>query len=500
MDALFAWIGKTDLNAAAADDGQNLGPIAQAVRWRSFGSVHLLSNYPEPDNARYLEWLKPRSKAELVLHPRTLSSPTAHREIFAAVEDTLRSVLSDQKMRPNLFFHLSPGTPAMASIWLLVGKTAYPATLIESSATHGVREVDFPFELSAEFTATRLQQADIDLITLNLGLAPKAPEFDAILHNSEAMKKVVLKARRVASRTLPVLLLGESGTGKELFARAIHQSSARKNGKFIAVNCGAIPEELVDSELFGHEKGAFTGATQPRTGHVEEAHGGTLFLDEIGELPLHAQVRLLRVLQEHEVTKVGSSRPKKVDFRLIAATHRDLSQDVLAGRFREDLFHRVAVAVLKIPALRERGRDLSLLVDHYLQQINRESKGQPGHVDKKLSAGARNLLLQHSYPGNVRELINILQRAIVWSLGATITVDDIREAILSGPVKASGDVLGRPLGEGLNLNDLIDQVARHYLERAMDETHGNKSQAAKLVGLPSYQTLTNWLKRYGVED
>jgi len=499
MDALFTWIGKTDLNCAAADDGKNLGPIAQAVRWRGFDSVHLLSDYPAAEAKNYVAWLKPMSRATLSVHLHSLSSPTAHREIFAAVEETLKSVLSGQKSRPNLYFHLSPGTPAMASIWLLLGKTAFPATLIESSAQHGVREVEFPFELSAEFTATRLQQADIDLITLNLGLPPKAPEFDAILHSSEAMKKIVLKARRVAPRSLPVLLLGESGTGKELFARAIHQSSPRKNGKFIAVNCGAIPQELVDSELFGHEKGAFTGATQPRTGHVEEAHGGTLFLDEIGELPLHAQVRLLRVLQEREVTKVGSSRPKKVDFRLIAATHRDLGEDVLAGRFREDLFHRVAVAVLKIPALRERGRDLSLLVDHYMQEINRESKGQPGHLEKKLSAGARNLLLQHSYPGNVRELINILQRAIVWSLGATITIEDIREAIITGPPKRGEDVLGRPLGEGLNINDLIDQVARHYLERAMDEAHGNKSQAAKLVGLPSYQTLTNWLKRHGLE-
>jgi len=500
MDSLFAWIGKTDLNCATADDPKNLGPIGQAVRWRAFDRVHLLSDYPASEIKHYAPWLKKHSDAKVHIHPQTLTSPTAYDEILEAVTALLRAVLGGEGRHPNLFFHLSSGTPAMSSIWLLLGKTAFPATLIESSVQRGVREVALPFELAYEPTATRLQQADLELVALNLGLPPAAPEFDAILHSSDVMRRVVLKARRVAPRALPVLLLGESGTGKELFARAIHQASPRETGKFVAVNCGAIPQELIDSELFGHEKGAFTGATQARTGHVEEANGGTLFLDEIGELPLHAQVRLLRVLQEREVTKVGSSKAKKVNFRLIAATHRDLGSDVVGGRFREDLFHRVAVAVIKIPALRDRGRDLSQLIDHYLGLIHHESKGQPGHVDKKLSVGARNLLLRHAYPGNVRELMNILQRAIVWSLGPTITPEDIREATLTWLPKSDEGVLGRELGEGLNLKDLLDTVARHYLERAIKESGGNKSKAAELVGLPSYQTLTNWLKRYGVEE
>jgi len=500
MDLLFAWIGKTDLNCAAADDSKNLGPIGQAVRWRAFDRVHLLSDYPATDIKHYAPWLKKLSAAQVHIHPQKLSSPTAYGEIQEAATGILKEVLGAAKQPPHLYFHLSPGTPAMAAIWLLLGKTAFPATLIDSSIQRGVQEVSLPFELAYEPTSARLQQADFDLLALNLGLPPKAPEFESILHSSDVMKRVVLKARRVAPRGLPVLLLGESGTGKELFARAIHQASPRKTGKFVAVNCGAIPQELIDSELFGHEKGAFTGATQARNGHVEEANGGTLFLDEIGELPLHAQVRLLRVLQEREVTKVGSSKAKRVDFRLIAATHRDLGADVVAGRFREDLFHRVAVAVIKIPPLRDRGRDLSQLIDHYVEMINRESKGQPGHSDKKLSVGARNLLLRHTYPGNVRELMNILQRAIVWSLGSTITPEDIREATLTGLPKSEEGILGRELGEDLKLKELLDTVARHYLERAMKEAGGNKSKAAELVGLPSYQTLTNWLERYGVKE
>ena len=191
------------------------------------------------------------------------------------------------------------------------------------------------------------------------------------------MVRLVEKAQQVALRNVPVLLEGESGTGKELFARAIHQHSPRRDEPFIAVNCGAIPQNLVESELFGHEKGAFTGANAPRKGHFESAHGGTLFLDEIGELPKDMQVRLLRVLQEGEVVRLGASRPISLDVRIVAATNRTLIEEVGEGRFREDLFYRIAVAYLKLPPLRERPGDLGLLIDHLIEQINRESEEQP---------------------------------------------------------------------------------------------------------------------------
>src|SRR5690606_1872294 len=207
---------------------------------------------------------------------------------------------------------------------------------------------------------------------------PESPDFEHIVGVSKPMAKVKAQAQKVAPRSAPVLILGESGTGKELFARAIHKASGRK-GKFIPVNCGAISPSLIESELFGHLKDAFTGATKPRAGHFREAQGGTIFLDELGELPLEAQVKLLRVLQEEEVTPVGGSRPEKINVRVVAATNRNLPHRIAAGEFREDLFYRLAVAVLELPPLREREGDFRHLVDFLLQEVNEKSAGEPGY-------------------------------------------------------------------------------------------------------------------------
>lgn len=313
------------------------------------------------------------------------------------------------------------------------------------------------------------------------------------------MARLIDRARRVAVRNVPVLIEGESGTGKEMLARAIHRASPRRDRPFVAVNCGAIPAELVESELFGHEKGAFTDAKQARRGYFEEADTGTLFLDELGELPANAQVKLLRVLQEGELVRLGANKPVRVDVRIVAATNRTLTDEISAGRFREDLFYRLAVAVLKVPPLRDRAGDLGLLLERLLEQVNREAATEPGFREKSLSAGARNLMLAHTWPGNVREVLNTLRRAAIWSDGPSISSEDAREAILPAAGPRRTDVLDRPLGKGFNLQDLLGEVARHYLGRAIDESRGNKTKAAELVGLPSYQTLTNWLAKYGVQ-
>ena len=207
---------------------------------------------------------------------------------------------------------------------------------------------------------------------------------------------------------------------------------------------------------------------------------------------------MLRAIQEGEIVRVGATRPVKLDLRIIAATNRNLLEEVRAGRFREDLFYRLAVAVLRLPPLTARTGDVGLLVDHFLGQINAESAGEPGFVAKKLAPGARNLLLAHAWPGNVRELYSTLRRAAIWSPAGTIKTEDVREALLDSAHAQGRDVLGRPLGNGFSLPELINEVARHYLARALAEAHGNKSEAARLVGLPSYQTLTNWLARFGV--
>ena len=281
-------------------------------------------------------------------------------------------------------------------------------------------------------------------------------------------------------------------------ARAIHRASPRRERPFVAVNCGALPPELVESELFGHEKGAFTGADRTRTGYFAAANGGTLFLDEIGELPAPAQVKLLRVLQEGAVVRVGATTPRKVDVRVIAATNRTLTEEVTENRFREDLFYRLAVAVLKLPPLRERAGDLGLLADRLMEQINAESATEPGYQGKQLSASARNIMLRHFWPGNVRELANTLRRAAIWAGGSVITADELQDALLAPVRDHSLEVLNRTLGDGFSLPDLLAEVARHYLARAMEEASNNKTRAAELVGLSSYQTFTNWLAKYAM--
>jgi DNA-binding NtrC family response regulator len=346
--------------------------------------------------------------------------------------------------------------------------------------------------MSAEFLP------DVELERFSIGRAPVNSGFEDIVFRSEVMERLVDLARRVAPRRIPILIEGESGTGKELLARAIHRASPRAKGPFIAVNCGAIPLELVEAELFGHEKGAFTGASQKRDGHFISANGGTIFLDEVAELPRGIQVKLLRVLQESEVTPLGSSRPRRLDVRVISATNRPLIEETAHGRFREDLFYRLAVAILQLPPLRERGADIGLLIDHTLARLNRESQ-QLDLGRKSLSPGARNLLIRHDWPGNIRELQNTLLRASVLAHQERIGEKEVREAILRPSGKRDDGVLNRRLGNGFNLPEVLGEVARHYLERALTEAPGNRSDAAGLVGLPSYQTLNNWLKRYGVE-
>ena len=498
---LFCWLGATDLKAASGLTDVGLGPVAQAVLDRTFTEIVLLNNWERSSAEGYINWLRKQTESKVLLRLVQLSSPTNFGEIYQAASASIAEKIQEYGPQADFIFHLSPGTPAMAAVWILLAKTRFPAELIESSKEHGVRTASVPFDISADFVPDLLRKPDQTLERLAAGLPAVSPEFDDIIHRSEVMQRVVLKARRIAPRSIPVLIEGESGTGKELFARAIHDASPRKDKPFVAINCGAIPSELVESELFGHEKGAFTGASSARKGHFEAANTGTIFLDEIGELPKEMQVKLLRTVQEGEVRRIGATQPRKVDVRIIAATNRNLIDEIATGSFREDLFYRLAVAVIKLPPLREREGDLSLLVDQFLEKINRESGNEPGYKQKKISAAARNLLLMHSWPGNVRELQNTLTRAAVWSVDEELGEDDIREALLPVPasVKGSEKILNQPLGEGINLPGIIKTVAVHYLERGLAETHGNKTKTAEILGLPSYQTLTNWLKKYGLE-
>ena len=494
---LLAWIGQTDLDCANGSR-PGPGPIAAAAAARSFDALVLLSNYAPERNRAYLDRLAERRAPAVHLRTEALADPTDYAAIHAAAVRALDYARAAFGADADLCIHVSPGTPAMQAVWVLLAKTRYPAELIQSHAKTGVRTVSVPFDVAAEYIPALLRETDDKLARLTAGLPPAAAEFDRIIGRGPAMERARTRARRIAPHDVTVLVEGESGTGKELFARAIHAGSRRRGGPFEEVDCGALPEGLVESLLFGHARGAFSGAVRSRAGHFEAAAGGTLFLDEIGELPPPAQVKMLRALQEKTVRRLGSDRPTPVDVRVVAATNRDLRAEVAAGRFREDLYYRLATGVIRLPPLRERPGDLTPLIDHFLAAANRKFADQPGVEQKTLSASARNLLLRHAWPGNVRELQATLDRLVLWTPQAAVTAEDVREELLRTVRDAPADLLGRPLGGGLALPSLVADLASHYLERALDEAGGNRTRAAELIGLPSYQTFTNWMKRYGV--
>jgi DNA-binding NtrC family response regulator len=483
MNILICWIGNTDLNCAERDDPDNLGPIAQAFKASAYSKAIFLDNYRNARIDTFRHWLHAKTGIDLEVHSISLTSPTNHKEIYEAA----RKLVADVRSRyPNadLTFHISPGTPAMALVWLLLAPSC-GAKVIESSKEQGVQGVQFPFEIAAYFLP------DKDLTRLAVDASPVHPAFADILHQSAIMHKVVAQAQRIAPRDVTVLIEGESGTGKELFARAIHGASQRSSGPFVAVNCGAIPGELVESALFGHKKGAFSGAAQDAQGFFHAADKGTLFLDELGELPLAAQVKLLRALQERTVTRVGDIKPQPVDVRIIAATNRNLLQETIEGRFRSDLFYRLAVAVLRLPPLRERGEDMALLLDDVLVKANRELLARGKEKDKKISDSAKKIMFRHPWLGNVRELHNTVMRAVLWSSGEVIDEQSARQAMLV-PEKNKAAVLDRPLGNGFSLKALLDEVAAHYIRRAENEAHGVKAKASALLGFKNYQTFSNW--------
>jgi two-component system response regulator PilR (NtrC family) len=294
---------------------------------------------------------------------------------------------------------------------------------------------------------------------------------------SPAMLDVFAMIRKAADSTSTVMITGESGTGKELVAHAIHQESPRRDGPFVSVNCGAIPEGLMESELFGHVKGAFTGAVASTPGLFAAAHGGTLFLDEITEIPTSVQVKLLRAVQEREIRRVGDTRDVRVDVRLIAASNRDLSRAVAEGQLREDLFYRLNVVPIHLPPLRQRREDIPLLVAHFIEKVSRTL----GRVPKPVTPEAMAILERYHWPGNIRELENVIERAIVLGSGEALDVDALPPALVTPPTQENLPLDLPP--QGLNLDDLLDRIEQRYLELALQRTGGVQTRAAELLGL-----------------
>jgi two-component system response regulator PilR (NtrC family) len=316
----------------------------------------------------------------------------------------------------------------------------------------------------------------------------------ALIGSGSAMQRVYELIGQVAETKANVLISGESGTGKELVARAIHAASDRRDRPFVALNCGAIPENLLESELFGHVKGAFTGAVQNKEGLFETADSGTLFLDEVGELPASLQVKLLRAIQEKAIRRVGGTSDRKVDVRILAATNRRLEDEVSAGRFREDLYYRLNVIQIALPPLRERPEDVPLLVQHFVEKYARELGKEIGGASEE----TMRRLLDHSYPGNVRELENVIERAVALSRGGTIEVDALPPSLLHPPTEGGARNSVLP-AEGANLDNLVNDYERSLLLEALGRAGGVKKRAAKLLGV-SFRSFRYRLQKLGLDE
>ena len=335
---------------------------------------------------------------------------------------------------------------------------------------------------------------------IKLRTAPEektAPEFaPRLLGSSPTMEQLREMIVRVARSQAPVHICGESGTGKELAARMIHESGARREGPFVAVNCGAIPTELMESELFGHKRGSFTGAVADKKGLVQSAEGGTLFLDEVADLPLHMQVKLLRLVQEKTVRPIGEPREESVDVRILSATHKDLADLVAQGLFREDLFYRINVIELRVPALRERSADIPEIAEAILTRLARRMNA----TAPKLSAETVQTLQAYRYPGNVRELENVLERALTLSTTGSITPEHIRLRTGAPPAAAEPPAhIGPSAAEGgAALGTQLESIERDAIIKALEKTRYNKTAAAKLLGM-SFRALRYRIKKLGIE-
>ncbi|UCF88771.1 MAG: sigma-54-dependent Fis family transcriptional regulator [bacterium] len=394
--------------------------------------------------------------------------------------DLLRSVKELEEDLPVIMI-TAYGSPDSAVEAMKLGAADY--------ITKPFRIEEVKARISAAVERRKLAEENVELHRL----LDQQFGFDNIVGRSDGMQRVFEVIRRVGPIDSTVVISGESGTGKELIARALHHHAGRRKGPFVSVNCGALVETLLESELFGHRKGSFTGADSDRSGLFVTAAGGTLFLDEISETSGNLQVKLLRAIQEREVIPVGGTTPVKIDVRIIVATNRDLSVEVQAGRFREDLYYRLNVIHIHIPPLRERSEDIPLLVEHFLGRL----ADRQGRTFTDVAPDAMKHLMQYLYPGNVRELENILERAVALGDGDTLTKDLLPEEVLQAPasVPATAEMPGR----GKDLDSLLEDYERRLIESALGQTGGNRTKAAEVLGV-SFRSLRYRLKKYGWAD
>lgn len=495
INVMYTWVGKHDLEAPSAPEpNRRPGPVADAVchlvkehpaAWR----VVLLHDYGNDaqlsEGIAYRDWLEARLPRALRVEVEQIGvpkTPEGDPTDYTWVYENMRRVIAEHEQalgkQVKRHYLIGPGTPTMAACTLIISRLrGYEGVSWQTDVRHpkGVRKLELPFDLVLMEAPD--PQSDWSV-----------PESGIILR-SKSTKDTWELASRAARSSVPVLILGSTGVGKESLAQHIHEKSGR-TGELKTINCAAIPAELIESELFGHRKGAFSGAQSDRVGIFESAKGGTVFLDEIGELPLMQQGKLLRVLQEKKIRRVGENEERPVDFRLVSATHRDLWQMTQEGRFREDLYYRISPIILTLKDLKDRAEDLEEMIVQFWRDTIRDNQGFPGRI---LTEDAKRLLKQYDWPGNVRELKNTLLRAAFLAKDSKVDQAIIEKAMVLGKDRSFNAQKGATSPETGSMEEHVDWKARllrckqRMIEEALQQTGGNKSEAARRLGITPQQ-------------
>jgi len=482
MNILLTFTGFHDpYSKGLVEQEEQPGPILSLLNVRSFGHVFLFDTPTTQETCRntkdVINILYPNCEVHIL--SINLSDPTSYRDIFSGLKQSVYYI-QEEYSSARFYISVASGTPQMHACWVLLAASGeIPAKILHvrpprfvTKALPPVSEIDLS---SDEFPSVRFKssgftidehEVDVDFARAQLGIVGDHP----------AMLKVLDMGAMLASSQAPILITGETGTGKELFARYIHVLSGRPRDTFIAVNCAAIPEDLVESILLGHKKGAFTGAVSDQAGKFDAANKGTLFLDELGELPLPAQAKLLRVLQDGIVEPIGQAKGHAVDVRIVAATNRDLREQIRKGSFREDLYYRLNVGEIKLPSLRERRSDIPKLALHILDRLNGSLKRQ-----SRLTADALSRLQSHNWEGNIRDLENVIERSVRLS---RVEVLDASDLLITEPITYADplDALPEPY-EGFSLYEFLGSARKQIILRALEAANGNQSQAARMLGV-----------------
>lgn len=496
MNTLLTWLGKTDIDNMQQDQNAAISTIA-IKNHQQFDKIVILSNAWDSHWDSYVKWLKlrmlrmGRPEQDISIVRVHIESPIDYFSISKVSQKWINKLSSESA---ELFINITSGTPAMSTISVLLGKAKNNTHFVQATPKNEVILADIPIDFKNEFESSAARS----LASKAVAKPGKNKAFENIVAVSNKMKSVINTAKKLAPLDIPLLILGETGTGKEVITNAIHSASRRSKAAIRTVNCGALPENLADSILFGHVKGAFTGAVKDHKGLFEQADGGTLFLDEVGELTPEIQVKLLRALQQGEITRVGDDKTEIVDVRVIAATHRNLMKMVEDGDFREDLFYRLAIGVIELPALRDRIEDIEPLILDLSQELNQGAQQYSGYISKKISDKGIKFILSQPWLGNIRELWNTMNRAFLLSDSEVITDKDLHDSMLIRNKSEDEQPVHLALGQIVDVNQLTDKYQKKYIVAALKASGNVRKTAAKMLSLGNHQNLKNWMERLGM--